>query len=300
MTIFKEWFVILILVELSARVLLGSEPFTFSLEPSTIQPGHHAVLKLRVPLDPSEDESTTTVNDSYLFNSPDLYVLEKSSERTDCCLELKYDLTGYKNQTYSLSPIEIKTRSNSFSTEKTFFTVQTLRGQDDNELREVFDTLPLPLRYKKWIERILLALAAWGLVRYFILKYRKRPKKHRTQAVTHPSPPPEDPRVWLKNQLRILKSKLEEDPTNEFLIDEWGRIIRGYVGRLNSSPALAWTTLELKKLISEQSPILKLIPCFESSDRFRFQNPVKDQNSIPSLVNHFITETENHIILCGI
>lgn len=286
-------------MELSAGVLLGSEPFTFSLEPSTIQPGHHAVLKLRVPLNPNEDESTTTVNDSYLFNSQDLYVLEKSSERTECCLEIKYDLTGYKNQTYSLSPIEIKTRSNSFSTEKTVFTVQALRGQEDNELREVFDTLPLPLPYKQWIKRILLAIAAWGLARYLLLKYRRRSKKPRTQSITVASPPPEDPMIWLKNQLRILKIKLEEDPTNEFLVDEWGRIIRGYVGRLNSSPALAWTTLELKKLISEQSPVHRLIPCLQTSDQFRFQNPSKDQKSIPTLITHFISETENHLILCG-
>lgn len=147
--------------------------------------------------------------------------------------------------------------------------------------------------------RLIVVLALIGSAYYLSNKLKSRPKKKKHQLTPNPVVPKEDPLVWLKAQLAQLKQRLGEDPSNEFLVDVWGQIIRGYIFRLNSLPALASTTRELKRLCSNNSGVLKLIPCLESSDRFKFQTESRRQIQIKGMIEHFIRETENHLILCG-
>lgn len=216
MTIFKEWFVILNLVGLFSGTLFASEPFTYSLTPSTIQPGNHAVLRLSVPIEPQENEGSITVNDALLFESPELIVLEKTSERTDCCLTISYDLTGYKSKSYLLPPIEIKTHGNSFSTETKTLAIASLRPEEDNEIRESFGALTPPFPFRKWGKIVgLLLILTFLLVtlpKKLKLLYRKRPL-YQTKKV--PTIPTEDPLLWLKKQIHQLKLKHKQDPFNE-------------------------------------------------------------------------------------
>ncbi|NQW46009.1 MAG: hypothetical protein HQ462_11470 [Deltaproteobacteria bacterium] len=300
MTIFKEWFVILNLVGLFSGTLFASEPFTYSLTPSTIQPGNHAVLRLSVPIEPQENEGSITVNDALLFESPELIVLEKTSERTDCCLTISYDLTGYKSKSYLLPPIEIKTHGNSFSTETKTLAIASLRPEEDNEIRESFGALTPPFPFRKWGKIVgLLLILTFLLVtlpKKLKLLYRKRPL-YQTKKV--PTIPTEDPLLWLKKQIHQLKLKHKQDPFNDLLIDEWSRIIRGYVGRVSAVPALTWTTRELKIGVSTSVPILKMIPSLESSDQFKFQTEMRTEDSVTLLIGKYIQETEKHLLLCG-
>jgi len=300
MTIFKEWFVILNLVGLFSGTLFASEQFTYSLTPSTIQPGNHAVLRLSVPIEPQENEGSITVNDALLFESPELIVLEKTSERTDCCLTISYDLTGYKSKSYLLPPIEIKTHGNSFSTETKTLAIASLRPEEDNEIRESFGALTPPFAFRKWGKIVGLILILTFLLvtlpKKLKLLYKKRPL-YQTKKV--PTIPTEDPLLWLKKQIHQLKLKHKQDPFNDLLIDEWSRIIRGYVGRVSAVPALTWTTRELKIGVSTSVPILKMIPSLESSDQFKFQTEIRTEDSVTLLIGKYIQETEKHLLLCG-
>jgi len=287
-------------VGLFSGTLFASEPFTYSLTPSTIQPGNHAVLRLSVPIEPQENEGSITVNDALLFESPELIVLEKTSERTDCCLTISYDLTGYKSKSYLLPPIEIKTHGNSFSTETKTLAIASLRPEEDNEIRESFGALTPPFPFRKWGKIVgLLLILTFLLVtlpKKLKLLYRKRPL-YQTKKV--PTIPTEDPLLWLKKQIHQLKLKHKQDPFNDLLIDEWSRIIRGYVGRVSAVPALTWTTRELKIGVSTSVPILKMIPSLESSDQFKFQTEMRTEDSVTLLIGKYIQETEKHLLLCG-
>ncbi len=279
--------------------LFGSEVFNYSLLPSTIQPGNHAVLRITIPLEKEEDETSVTVNDSLLFESKELHILEKSLERTACCLEIKYELTGYKSNEYVLPPLELKTRGNSFSTETKTLIVQSHRSPEDNELRESFTLLHPPIPYYKWLKRILMALFLISSLLFIFKKLKSRPKARKARPIIVPPMPKEEPLVWLKKQIQLLKLKLKEDPTNPLLVDDWSQMIRGYVERLDSVPALCWTTRELKKCLTHKPQLNKMIPCLETSDNFKFQPEVKSKKPSSSLVEHFIKETETHLILCG-
>ena len=285
---------------LFSGTLFASEQFTYSLTPSTIQPGNHAVLRLSVPIEPQENEGSITVNDALLFESPELIVLEKTSERTDCCLTISYDLTGYKSKSYLLPPIEIKTHGNSFSTETKTLAIASLRPEEDNEIRESFGALTPPFPFRKWGKIVgLLLILTFLLVTLpnkLKLLYRKRPL-YQTKKV--PTIPTEDPLLWLKKQIHQLKLKHKQDPFNDLLIDEWSRIIRGYVGRVSAVPALTWTTRELKIFFSTSVPILKMIPSLESSDQFKFQTEIRTEDSVTLLIGKYIQETEKHLLLCG-
>ncbi len=285
---------------LFSGTLFASEQFTYSLTPSTIQPGNHAVLRLSVPIEPQENEGSITVNDALLFESPELIVLEKTSERTDCCLTISYDLTGYKSKSYLLPPIEIKTHGNSFSTETKTLAIASLRPEEDNEIRESFGALTPPFAFRKWGKIVGLILILTFLLvtlpKKLKLLYRKRPL-YQTKKV--PTIPTEDPLLWLKKQIHQLKLKHKQDPFNDLLIDEWSRIIRGYVGRVSAVPALTWTTRELKIGVSTSVPILKMIPSLESSDQFKFQTEIRTEDSVTLLIGKYIQETEKHLLLCG-
>lgn len=285
---------------LFSGTLFASEQFTYSLTPSTIQPGNHAVLRLSVPIEPQENEGSITVNDALLFESPELIVLEKTSERTDCCLTISYDLTGYKSKSYLLPPIEIKTHGNSFSTETKTLAIASLRPEEDNEIRESFGALTPPFAFRKWGKIVGLILILTFLLvtlpKKLKLLYRKRPL-YQTKKV--PTIPTEDPLLWLKKQIHQLKLKYKQDPFNDLLIDEWSRIIRGYVGRVSAVPALTWTTRELKIGVSTSVPILKMIPSLESSDQFKFQTEMRTEDSVTLLIGKYIQETEKHLLLCG-
>lgn len=285
---------------LFSGTLFASEQFTYSLTPSTIQPGNHAVLTLSVPIEPQENEGSITVNDALLFESPELIVLEKTSERTDCCLTISYDLTGYKSKSYLLPPIEIKTHGNSFSTETKTLAIASLRPEEDNEIRESFGALTPPFAFRKWGKIVGLILILTFLLvtlpKKLKLLYRKRPL-YQTKKV--PTIPTEDPLLWLKKQIHQLKLKHKQDPFNDLLIDEWSRIIRGYVGRVSAVPALTWTTRELKIFFSTSVPILKMIPSLESSDQFKFQTEIRTEDSVTLLIGKYIQETEKHLLLCG-
>ncbi len=285
---------------LFSGTLFASEQFTYSLTPSTIQPGNHAVLTLSVPIEPQENEGSITVNDALLFESPELIVLEKTSERTDCCLTISYDLTGYKSKSYLLPPIEIKTHGNSFSTETKTLAIASLRSEEDNEIRESFGALTPPFAFRKWGKIVGLILILTFLLvtlpKKLKLLYRKRPL-YQTKKV--PTIPTEDPLLWLKKQIHQLKLKHKQDPFNDLLIDEWSRIIRGYVGRVSAVPALTWTTRELKIFFSTSVPILKMIPSLESSDQFKFQTEIRTEDSVTLLIGKYIQETEKHLLLCG-
>jgi hypothetical protein len=286
-------------VGLFGSTLFAKEQFDYVLTPLKIQPGNHAVLQISVPIEKEDNESSISINDSLLFQVNDISILEKTSQRTACCLEIKYELTGYKNNSYVLPPIEIKAHGNSFSTESKTLTVESGRPPEDNDLRESFSSLSPPWPLKKWGFRILICLILVAAAYVILKKWKSRPPKRKN--VTKPTQliPQEEPLVWLKGQLAQLQQKLIEDPNNEFLVDIWSQIIRGYVFRLNSLPALASTTRELKKLCSDNPKLLKLIPCLESSDRYRFETETKEQRRIKDLLDHFIKETENHLILCG-
>ena len=285
---------------LFSGTLFASEQFTYSLTPSTIQPGNHAVLRLSVPIEPQENEGSITVNDALLFESPELIVLEKTSERTDCCLTISYDLTGYKSKSYLLPPIEIKTHGNSFSTETKTLAIASLRPEEDNEIRESFGALTPPFAFRKWGKIVGLILILTFLLvtlpKKLKLLYKKRPL-YQTKKV--PTIPTEDPLLWLKKQIHQLKLKHKQDPFNDLLIDEWSRIIRGYVGRVSAVPALTWTTRELKIGVSTSVPILKMIPSLESSDQFKFQTEIRTEDSVTLLIGKYIQETEKHLLLCG-
>ncbi|MCX6102972.1 MAG: hypothetical protein NT000_06885 [Proteobacteria bacterium] len=253
-----------------------------------------------MPIEPQENEGSITVNDALLFESPELIVLEKTSERTDCCLTISYDLTGYKSKSYLLPPIEIKTHGNSFSTETKTLAIASLRPEEDNEIRESFGALTPPFPFRKWGKIVgLLLILTFLLVTLpnkLKLLYRKRPL-YQTKKV--PTIPTEDPLLWLKKQIHQLKLKHKQDPFNDLLIDEWSRIIRGYVGRVSAVPALTWTTRELKIGVSTSVPILKMIPSLESSDQFKFQTEMRTEDSVTLLIGKYIQETEEHLLLCG-
>jgi len=252
-----------------------------------------------VPLDNEETETSVFVNDSLLFENKSIQLLEKTSERTPCCLEIKYELTSYKIETLTLPPLEIKTKSNSFSTEAKNLVIEGKRPLDDNEIRESFSDLTPPLPLTRWAKK---CLALLGLSLLFYLAFKKikslKPRRSRNQKPL-PVQPKEHPNDWLKNQLNLLKKKLTQDPSNPLLVDEWSRIIREYVERSVCVPAMCWTTREIKKSLETQTPVLKLIPCLEDSDHFKFQPYFKGERAVFSLVTHFIKETEAHLIICG-
>jgi hypothetical protein len=257
------------------------------------------VLRIRVPLNPDETESSVDIGDSQLFELKDISVLEKASERTACCLELRYELTGYQDLSTHLPPIEFKTAGNSFSTELLDLKVQSLRAQEDNELREIFPTLPLPWPYLKWLKRLTIIFLMSGLGLYLFQKWKNRPKRRKSVLKPITTLPKEDPHLWLKQQLSQLKAKLKEDPSNEIWVDEWSQIIRGFLFRSNCVPATSWTTREIRKCLAGNPFVSGILAYLENSDQFKFSPASVDENHVFKLVSQFINETEKSLTLCG-
>lgn len=299
MIIYKELFGILIIVGLLSNQLDAENSFDYSVAPRTIQPGSHAELRIRVPLNPSDSESSIEVKDELLFKLEDIYILEKTSERTDCCLNLKYIITGYKDHNSSLPPIEIKAPGNTFSTESVPLSVQSSRSLEDNELREVFDTIAKPIPYFKWL-RVLFGLALLaGAFTYIFKKWKTRKKTVKRPVKTTLPILVEDPNEWIRKQLVLLKTKLKNEPNNQWLVDDWSDILRGYLFRKKSLPAQSWTTTEIKKTLLNDPFVAPLVPCLEQSDLIKFSPNSDSDQKISELVHYFITETESRLALCG-
>lgn len=279
--------------------MLANTAFQYSIDPRQIQPGSHAELHLSVPLNRGESESLVEIRDELLFEVKDLRILEKTSERTSCCLDLKYVMTGYHDQIFSLPPIEIKTLGNSFSTESVSLTVQSSRGPEDNELRESFSNISKPIPFLKWLRYLAMALGLSALLGYAYKKWKGLPKRIRKSAPPQIPVLVEDPHHWIKKQLAILKAKIEKDPTNEWLVDEWSMIIKEFIFRTKSLPTKSWTTIEIKKALSIDPFVAQLLPSLEKSDRCKFDPRLKPLNKLTELMYSLISETEKNLSLCG-
>lgn len=305
MIIYKEWFVILSLVERVIGSATLNTQFSYQLNPSIIQPGEHTVLELRVPLEPQEDENSVQIFDELLMQNKSITLIQKSVEMSKSTLKIKYELTGYKDSETTIPPISIKKIDNTYSSEGQKLKIKALRAEDDTELRPGFKEVTPPLPLWKWTKTILFFFAL-ALIGYLVYRKLKtlRPKHFKLRI---PMPKarvtPFDYNAWLKAQLQELKSKIERDGAQIHFVDHWTDLVRKYYSHTSPLPTRSFTTRELKSYSQSIPAINELIPYFENCDSLKFNGQGNNQSNANATLRDFllscITATERGILKCA-
>ena len=276
--------------------LAAHADFTYSLEPSAIQPGQRATLVLRLPESDLLAGSTSEdvfpeAQDDALIKSNQWELLEQDYRKERGEYVWKYSLTAYATGEFSIPPIAVTLGPQSFSTERKTLTVLSDRTADDQELRPDAGPVSVPIDWSFWGGILLAGAAA-------VLAYRNRhriplpklPERKRAEAPA----PIEKPADWLRKQLLILRAKIDAQPTDPYAPDSWSEILREFARRKMHVPVPAWTTREMFARLKDDPKFIELAALFEQCDAFKFSSDRDGHKSAQSSHQtlHWIQESE--------
>lgn len=291
----KGWF-----ATLSGAVLLTSSATLSALEykltPKAVPPGERASLEVRLPIPEAlrhSDAEPPLIQDDLLTQTRAFMILERDFRREGDEWVWHYEITAYKPGEITVPPAEIRLGSENFSTEATKLTIEGTRTEKDLELREDFDRLSHPIPWGK-VALVLTAIAGLVGVAKLVEKYYRRffPKKTATPAPALAKPTESD-LAWLRRQLALVRARLEANGEAAQAVDSLTLILREYFARTTRLPVEAWTTTEFHRRFHENGAALKLLPCFEACDRFKFAADIEHG---PAIARATLEESERTLI----
>lgn len=266
---------------LAYSALAGTETFRFRVDPSTIEPGQHTRVELRLPkrLVPSKDGESrldmVDVRDELLQKANGLVLVRQDRGWVGEEAVWTYEITGHNVGSFRVPPIEVIAGPNSFSTEATELKIATSRSEGDMVPRPNAEDETMPIRLPGWLKAIasLLAIgtalgwiARWLYRRYGHLLYRRN-----RGPILLPPVTVEPPDSWLRAQLDEYRRKIASGEEAEDFVDELTDILREYFSRSFSRPVEAWTTSEIRRNLSSDSRVTAVAgEVFDRCDRFKF------------------------------
>lgn len=284
-----------------------SEPsIRYSVTPSTIVPGEHAILEITLEgtttANDNNDSAVPVVNDKLLYDSKQVVLLEQNVSSDNGTYTYRYEVTGYRPGIRTLPPIEIRYGSQQFSTAALLLVVDNQRERDDLELRTHFEKMPLPLMWRSTLRKTLYVVAVLGVLIGLFALLRKlsrlNVKRARVAKNTQPATtlPGEDPDEWLRKQLAELRKSIGHDEVGLIIFDRLFHVLKEYFERKSSKPVQCWTSKEILKNLNTAYPVEALSKVFEFCDNARFSG--KAISPIKELANGVLLESERVLVPC--
>lgn len=278
---------------LASRSLLSAEPsFRFSLDRNSVLAGDRATLEVRLEIPGlGEEDPIPEIQDDLLTQNEKFFVLQKDVTREQHTVIWRYAVTAYIPQNLTLPPLLIRFGPNTYSTESQPLSVISKRGQNDQELRESFGTLSLPIHWKKLFFYACAIGVFIALLPTFVRLFRKLraqiwiSKKHWVLRSTKP-----DHLAWFKRELSLLKQKITQGEEKEAYIDELTLLIKTYLSKVHDKPVFTMTSGEFEHVFSADPQLLKIHGLFRQCDSFKFA-PLTELEPKPLALNG-IQETE--------
>ncbi|NBV49727.1 hypothetical protein EBR78_00755 [bacterium] len=242
MTTFKEWFIFLMNANLFWS--LSAWSFSFELTKPKIQVGESTFLKIHLPL--NGNSQRPIIFDDLLTQNKNLKLLEHQIVKTDSEYEISFELTAHSSKKVSIPPIQIQLGPDTFSTETLALEVWSSRDPNDTEIRAEFEPLQLPIPWKKLFSYFIWSIS--GLCFFWILRrtFSRIPwKRLSLQLHAVKMPNLESNRMWLKRQLKRIRSERQNRANPLVLADDLSFVLKTFLERQTHTPALSWTAQEI-------------------------------------------------------
>ncbi len=258
-----------------------------------IQPGQSAVLRFELdesdlvrPEGQDEEQVFPESQDEALLKLDGLELLDQNYRKENGTYVWRYRFTAYAFGTYSLPPILVSMGPQTFSSEKMALEVQ---GSFPTQTMPDAGPMRAPIPWLKWLGWVflaaLLALGFWRLKSRLKLPVPKRPD---------PSPEKQQelPRVWLRNQLRILAYRLESLDDLANAPDCWSAIVKEFLERENATPARAWTSTDLRSQSKDFPEREGLLAILGQCELYQFSPAFRKDRHAKRLTLEWISQIE--------
>lgn len=187
-----------------------------------------------------EEQVFPESQDEALVSIEGLELLDQNYRKENGTYVWRYRFTGYSFGTYTIPPLLVSMGPQTFSSEKVRLEV---KGSSPTQTMPDAGPMQAPFPWLTWLGWALfaaiLALSLWRFKSRFKVSIPQSPK-------IPPAKPEELPRVWLRNQLRILSYRLEPLENLEEAPDCWIAIVKEFLERESGVPAKAWTSTDLQ------------------------------------------------------
>lgn len=287
MTIYKEWYIFLVLVSTGLPANLWA--FSFVLSKPSIQVGETTILRIELP--ESGRDGKPLVLDELLSQHSQLKVLERNMSQGDNSVSFTFEITAYKAGDYRIPPIQIKWGSDSFSTEALDLNVGTTRDPDDREIRADFDTLKTPFPWRKayfWVMASFALLLGFWLLRWTLMRIPWKNLKRLSFKFRWPSF--ETDKMWLRKEIARLRNELTKGPATPELVDRIFYTLSLFLKRKTNSPVPALTSQELLGELSDKSIRSQMGFILKSTDHFKYE--LTDKANAPKFAEELLSTIE--------
>jgi hypothetical protein len=277
MIIFKDWFISFVgagLLAFSSCVTAGAtSALTFNVTPSRIQPGEHAVLEITFSPENPSNEITPVLGDQLLSKVESLQWLGRDSKQEKGKTIWRFEFTSYNVGQVTIPPVEIQYGPENFSTESRRIDISSSRQDGDENIREEYGPVPLPVQWRHLLGLFAKALAVIAFVFVlfaFVRKYwKQRP------APKEEGPVEENPLVWLRGQLEELRTNLQRETPPARPVDELTGLLRTYFAKASQNPVEAWTTGEFRDRFARDEIAQRVGKILERCDELKFGGATK-------------------------
>lgn len=249
-----------------------SPVFRYSLDKSSVLAGDRAALEVRLEVPPlGEDDPVPEVSDDLLMQNDKFLVLQKDVSREQNTMVWKYFVTAYTPKTLTLPPIQVRFGPNTYSTESTTLNITSARGDADQDLREGFGKLSIPIHWKKLIFFLCIAAAILSILRPLLrLVRRLKSRRWRPLAPRTAGQEKGDHLNWLKRELALLKNRMDSEENLDSYVDELTLIIKTYLSRVHDKPVFTMTSVEFAYAFSADPTLRRIHSFFNRCDQFKF------------------------------
>ena len=281
MIIFKDWFISFVAVGLlafSGFALSGQSQITFSVKPQRIQPGEHAVLEIIFSPKSVLKDAAPVLHDELLQKSETIQWLDRSSKQDGDKTIWRFEFTSYAVGKTVVPPVEVDYAGDSFSTETSPVEISTTRQDGDENLREEYGPVPLPIQWRHLAQMIGLGLL-FGIAALLIIFLGRKfwPKKGFREEEDDLFE--EDPLIWLRARLNTLKNRLHQPESSpERPLDELTGLLRTYFAKASRNPVEAWTTGEFRQRFKRDETAQLVAGLLEHCDELKFGGSSEDLN----------------------
>lgn len=218
--------------------------FSFELTKPKIQIGEPTLLKIHLPH--KGNVQRPIIFDDLLTKNKNLKLLEHQIVKTDSEYEISFELTAHSAKKLSIPPIQIQLGPDTFSTETLALDVWSSRDANDSEIRAEFEPLQLPIPWKK-----LFSYFVWSISGLCVLWTIRRTlsripwKQLQLKLNALKTPNLESNRMWLKRQLKRIRSERQKQANPLMLADDLSFVLKKFLERQTHTPALSLTAEEL-------------------------------------------------------
>lgn len=253
-------------------VFAKAPTFHYALDKDSVLVGDRATLEMRLAVpELGEEDALPEVTDELFMHNEKLLVLQKDVHREENTVIWKYAVTSHTPQTVTLLPIQIRFGPNTFSTESTALTIHSGRKAEDQELREGFGKMALPIHWKR-VFFLLCALGIFLSVLKPLVELFRRLKiySHLRKRVTSTPKIKMDHLKWLREELSLLQQRIETEDAKETYVDELTFIVKSYFSRVHGKPIFTMTSSEFAYAFSADPNLRVIHGLFRKCDQFKF------------------------------